>query len=243
MTSVIRRRAARAALVAFALPLLLGGAAGTLAQQATPTAGVLPGDPVAIDCGDTGTPVAGAATPVPAAATFTIVSEQSVARYHAHEVLQDVGPADPVGETQAVIGAILFDAEGRPLPCSRFAVDMRTLQTDQSRRDNYLRNNTLETDKYPAAIFIVTSVEGLDGPLPEGKETSFRLIGNLQVHGVTRQVAWDATATKKGDEVTGKATTEFHMPDFNITPPKVGPVQSIRDDVQLEIQITARKAA
>ena len=60
---------------------------------------------------------------------------------------------------------------------------------------------------------------------------------------VTRRVAWDATAVKKGDEITGKATTTFHMPDFGITPPKVGPVQSIQDDVQLEIEITARKAA
>ena len=243
MTSLVRRRAARAALVAFALPVLAGVGGGALAQPATPAAGVLPGDPVAIDCGGDGTPVAGAATPVPAAATFTIVGEQSVARYHAHEVLKDVGAQDPVGETRAVIGAVLFDADGRALPCSRFAVDMRTLETDQPRRDNYLRNNTLETDKYPAAIFIVTSVEGLDGPLEEGKEASFRLVGNLEIHGVTRRVAWDATAVKKGDEITGKATTTFHMPDFGITPPKVGPVQSIQDDVQLEIEITARKAA
>ena len=95
-----------------------------------------------------------------------------------------------------------------PLACSRFDVDLRTLQSDSSRRDNYLYSNTLETEQFPLATFILTGVEGLDGPLPDGEETSFTLIGNLTVHGVTNLISWEAKVTRDGDELSGDAHAE-----------------------------------
>jgi polyisoprenoid-binding protein YceI len=129
-----------------------------------------------------------------------------------------------------------------PLACSRFDVDLRTLTSDESRRDNFLYTNTLETQTYPLATFILSSVEGLDEPLADGEETQVKLIGNLTVHGQTKLIAWDAKIKMDGDTLTGTASTTFNMADFNITPPKVGPVMSIDETVKLEVDITAQKA-
>lgn len=232
-----RRHAAPLALLALAGGLALGGPrpGAVAAQEATP--GVL-ADPATIDC------EAALATEVAAPAeTFTIVSEESEARYVAQEELADIGANEVVGATNAIIGTILFDAEGLPRPCSRFDVDLRTIQSDSARRDNYLYENTLQTGEFPLATFVLTAVEGLDEPLADGEETEFTLIGNLTLREVTKLVSWETTATLDGDALTGNAVTAFDMPDFAIEAPVVGPVVSIDERIALEIDLTAERAS
>ncbi len=228
-----------------AVAFLVAPPGATAAQTAIAEAGeiepgVLTTPAAEIACESAPTASADSAAAVDA---FTIVSEESEARYRAQEELAGRGAVEAVGRTNAFIGRILFDAKGMPLACSRFDVDLRTLQSDEARRDNYLYNNTLETETYPLATFILTEVVGLEEPLAEGAETTFTLIGNLSLHGVTRLVAWDATATLDGDTLEGTAVTGFDMPDFDITPPRVGPVVSLNETVALEVDIVAERAA
>jgi polyisoprenoid-binding protein YceI len=209
------------------------------ADDTTPTPGVI-GTPAATnECGTADATVTPSVTP---AAVFQIASEDSEARYVAEEELANKGANTAVGKTNAFIGQILLDDQGRPLACSRFDVDLRTLVSDESRRDNFLYSNTLETQTYPLATFIMTGVQGLDKPLADGDETQVQLVGNLTVHGQTKLVVWDAKVKMDGDTLTGTASTSFNMADFNITPPKVGPVMSIDETVKLEVDITAKKA-
>lgn len=177
-----------------------------------------------------------------AAEVYSVVPEESEARYRVQEELAEVGETEAVGKTQAIIGQIAFDAEGLPLACSRFDVDLRTLQSDQARRDNYLYNNTLEAEKYPLATFVLRDVEGLDAPLADGEETTVTLIGDLTLKDVTKLVAWEATVTRDGDTLSGTAATEFAMPEFSIEPPSVPVVLSLDETIRLEFDITARPA-
>jgi polyisoprenoid-binding protein YceI len=234
-----RRRLGRAVAVVVPIGVMLVGGLSfqtAVAQDETPTPGVLATPAAALDC-------ATIATAAPAAATYTIVSEESAVRYRAQEELANIGAQEAVGETNAFIGQILFDASGMPMECSRFDADLRTLKSDESRRDNFLYDNTLETEQYPLATFILTSVEGLQGPLVEGEETTLTLIGDLTIHGVTKAVSWDATVTLDGDTLSGSASTTFNMADFNIEPPIVGQVISIDETITLEADITATQAA
>jgi polyisoprenoid-binding protein YceI len=170
---------------------------------------------------------------------YAINGEESTASYVAMEELASVGANEFVGTTNAIIGSILFDGEGNPLPCSNFAVDMRTLVTDENRRDNYLRENTLESDAYPFAIFIVSAVEGLDGPIADGETVTATLVGDLTLHGVTKTVSWDAEITRDGDTLSGTASHTFMIEDYEMEKPIVGPVVSIEDEVTLTIEVTA----
>lgn len=237
----------RSLLAALAIPagivvasgVLLAGVA-TAQDAATPTPaapGVL-GTPAA---GTGCNPEFGATPEAGVAVNFQIVSEESIARYRAQEELVGRGAAEAVGETSAFIGNIFLDDQGRPIPCSRFDVDIRTLKSDEARRDNYLYRNTLESERYPLATFVLTEIDGLTGALPQGEETKLILIGNLTLHGVTKLVAWEATVRWDGETLKGTAWTQFDMPDFNITPPKVGPVVGLDETVRLEVEITARQ--
>jgi polyisoprenoid-binding protein YceI len=208
------------------------------AQESTPTPGVL-GTPEAVEECDTTDP---GSTPEGAASIYSIVSDDSEARYRAQEELAGRGAQEAVGATNAFVGQIAFDDSGAPMACSRFDVDLRTLTSDESRRDNFLYANTLETQTYPLATFILTSVEGWDDAIADGEETDVRLIGNLTVHGETKLVAWDAKVKMDGDTLSGSASTTFNMADFNITEPIVGQVLSIDDTIKLEVDIAAEKA-
>jgi polyisoprenoid-binding protein YceI len=192
----------------------------------------------------TGTPARSGATPIasPAAAeTFEIVGAESTARYLAEEELADVGANTAIGTTNAIVGRIGLGPDGAPVAGGTIEVDLRTLTSDQARRDNFLRRNTLQTDTYPLATFVVTGVEDWPGPLGEGQEARFTLRGDLTVHGVTKPVEWEATATRRGETIAGTAATTIQMTDFGITPPKVGPVMSIDEVVRLELAIVARQ--
>lgn len=222
-------------LAAYAAPLI------ARAQDATPSAvpaatpGVISDTPAEIDCEGDAAPKA--------ADVYTIENGSSKIHYEAREELASIGKKTAIGETQAFIGQINFDDAGVPLACSRFDVDLRTLKSDSSRRDNYLYQNTLETGQFPLATFVLTETDGLDGPLPLGEERTFALIGNLTLHGVTRQVRWEATATRTEDSLTGTARTTFEMPRFDIVPPKIGPVLAIDETVLLVADITATRPA
>lgn len=229
--------------VTFVLTILLGSmvASGPVAaQEATPTVtpGVLETEAdetlCAADTTETPTP-----DPASVAETFTIVSDESAVRYRAQEEFASIGATEAVGETNAFIGQLLFDAAGQPIACSRFDADLRTLTSDKAKRDNYLYNNTLETEQFPLASFVLSEVQGLDAPLTDGEEATFTMIGNLTLHGVTREVAWEATAVRDGDTITGDAWTTFEMPEFDIEPPVVGPVVSLDESVRLEVDLTA----
>ena len=237
-------RVKRMSLFALAFAALLAVVGATFmgkasAQDTTPTPGVL-GTPAATDeCGTADATTTPTVTP---AAIFEIASDESEARYRAQEELANIGANEAVGATNAFIGQILFDDQGWPIACSRFDVDLRTLTSDESRRDNFLYTNTLETQTYPLATFVLTSVEGWDDEDAQGEGTEVRLIGNLTVHGETKLIAWDATITMDGDTFTGAAATTFNMADFNITSPTVGPVTSIDETITLEVDIMAKKA-
>lgn len=172
-----------------------------------------------------------------------IVAGSSEARYRAHETLSGQGFNEAIGRTSGVQGAIVLDAAGGVVAeQSKIIVEMTTLTSDSTTRDNYIRRNTLQVDQFPTAEFTVTSAPGLPTPLPTSGNANFQLVGDLTVHGVTRPTTWNATATFSEGGVTAAATTTVLMTEFGMEPPKVGRVLSIEDSVQLELDVNGTVA-
>lgn len=145
-------------------------------------------------------------------------------------------PNDAIGTTDAVSGVILLrpgnliDAEG-----SELRVDLRTLTSDSDRRDRYVRRNTMSTSVHPFAVFVPRELPGLPSPLPSQGQASFQITGDMTMHGVTSELVWDVTAEFTGDEITGRATTEFPFAKFYMTRPKVRLVLNVEDRIRLRI--------
>jgi polyisoprenoid-binding protein YceI len=141
---------------------------GAASAQDTAAFGVLDTEPATIDCSAIETDPAA----LGAASIYVVDPAQSEARYIAEEELSGVGANTAVGSTQTIQGAFLFDADGNPIPCSTIYVDVRTFESDSSRRDNFLRGNTLQSDQYPLAEFVVTEIQNFTLPA-DGEETTF----------------------------------------------------------------------
>ena len=112
---------------------------------------------------------------------------------------------------------------------SKIVVDLRTLRSDEARRDNFLRQNSLESNRFPRAEFVIRQVSGLSSPLPESGEAAFQLHGDMTLHGVTAPVTWDVIASFEPDGVTGQATTTFQFSDFDMSKPSLFFIISVEE--------------
>ena len=167
-------------------------------------------------------------------------ADGSVARYRVGEELARVSvPRDAVGETPDVAGAIVFGADGSVQPGSKIVVDLRTLRSDEARRDGFLRQNSLESNRFPLAQFAIREVSGLSWPLPESGDAAFQLHGDMTLHGVTAPLTWDVVASFGPDGVTGQATTRFKFGDFDMSKPSLFFIISVEDDMRLEVDFNA----
>ncbi len=190
-----------------------------------------------------GTDVRSASGQAAGVVRYTVVAERSEVRYRVREQLAGLSfPNDAVGTTRAIEGGITLDAQGRVVVAeSRFTVDLRTLTSDQPRRDGYLRRNTLETERYPAAVFVPLEVRGLRVPLPPSGRASFELIGDFTVKSLTRRTTWQATATFNGGDLDARARTALRFADLGLTIPRVASVLSVEDDIRLELDLVLRR--
>ncbi|MDQ2783855.1 MAG: YceI family protein [Chloroflexota bacterium] len=176
------------------------------------------------------------------ATTYTIASDTSQAKVTVNEKLANLpAPSDAVLTTNAIQGQLFLGADTKPVEGAKIMVDLRTLKSDKTQRDNYIRMNTLKADQFPLAEYTVTGVDGWTGPLKEGQPSTFKLLGTMTIHGVTKPVTFDTTAMMQGGAVTGTATTTFTFEDFGMTPPNLTIVKA-NDLIKLDLTIVANKA-
>lgn len=171
---------------------------------------------------------------------FVVAPEGNEARYRVREQLAGVSfPNDAVGVTSAVTGEIVVNAETGRVQAngSRIVVALGGLTSDQSRRDNYVRNRTLETEQHPTAALVPIEFRGLPWPLPATGTVTFQMVGNLTVKEVTRATTWEVTLDLSGTTLTGTATTSFTFEDFAMSKPRVASVLSVDDTIRLEYDL------
>ena len=170
------------------------------------------------------------------------------ASYRSKEQLAGLSfPNDAVGSTETVTGTIVIGADGAVDSAqSKLSVDLRTLKSDQDMRDGYVRNNTLETMKFPYAEFVPKKVQGLPNPIPAPdratNQAGFQLTGDLTIHGVTKEVTFNGYATFSKEMVSGRAWTEFTFADYSLTKPKLARLLSVDDKIGLELEIRMKRS-
>ena len=184
------------------------------------------------------TPAASPAAPGP---RFRIVAERSEASYHARETLvNQPAPSDAVGRTNEIEGEIQLDTDGilsGRIPSMR--IDLRTLVSDEARRDNFIRQNTLKTDQFPYAEFRSTGTAG-PAVFRPGEEATFEIPGLMTIRGQDRPIVWQAKAKLDGTLITGSASARVKLTDFGLEPPRLA-ILSVEDEMTWEIDLVAER--
>jgi len=102
-------------------------------------------------------------TALPAGARrFAIVPERSLATIRVREQVASVpAPGDAILTTRSFSGTVVLLPDGSFANGSALSVDLDTLKSDESLRDEWIKFNTLNTRVYPRAEFTLERVSGV----------------------------------------------------------------------------------
>ncbi len=113
-------------------------------------------------------------------------SQDSFVGFRVREELAGIGAKTTVGRTRAVTGTVEF--RGTTVTSAAIEADLTQLQSDSGTRDRALRAQAIETDTFPTATFATSRPIELDGVPAEGHPFSVEAVGQLTIHGITREV-------------------------------------------------------
>lgn len=162
----------------------------------------------------------------------------SVVGYRAKEVLfgQDT---EGVGRTSSVTGALTI--AGTSVDSASFEVDMTSLKSDESNRDNQFNGRIMETSTYPTATFELSSPIDLGSVPADGVEVTAKATGKLTLKDQTKDVELDITAKRDGSTISVLTSYTITFSDWGIDDPSFGPAQ-VEDNALLEVKLVFTKA-
>lgn len=158
-----------------------------------------------------------------------------------------------VGTTNKVTGEISLDESmdfsKQPFLAS-FSVDLASIDTGIPLRNEHMRDNFLETKKYPKATFVVKSVSAPVSQLKPGRKVTVQAVGDFTVHGktVVKTVPVDVTYLEPCPEgkfancamLQIKAELPVALKDHDIKRPEIV-FQKLADTVFVKLALTARQ--
>ena len=178
-------------------------------------------------------------TPSAAAGTWTVASG-SQAGYRVREQLAGLSaPSDAVGRTSSVHGNVTIAADGSTYSVTAVSitVDVNTLTSDRSMRDQRIHRMGLESDRYPTATFVLSTPITLPTDAGNGQAFQISATGKLTLHGVTRTVTIPIDARLSGSQIELVGSITFPFSDFGMTPPSIGGFVSVQDNATMEFQL------
>ena len=184
--------------------------------------------------------------------TFTIVPEESNAAYLVDETFLSgaldrlgitPGDYDVRGTTGAIEGQLQlnFDDPAAALGENRFAVNLSSLETDQTRRDRWVLENPdgPQFGQFTTAEFVATEISATPEGYAEGESISFQMTGDMTIRDVTQPLTFDVVATLEGDTITGTAAAPSLLSDWGINPPVFAGTLEVEDPFIIEVAFTA----
>lgn len=159
-----------------------------------------------------------------------------------------------VGKTNNITGKISVDETldlSKPFTAT-FDVDLASIDTGIELRNEHMRDNFLETKKFPKATFTVKNQPGVSGVLKDKQKVTIKANGDFALHGVTvkKNVPVDLTFYKNCPTTQGKfeqcdliqIKSTFNVPfkDHQIKRPEVV-FQKLADTVIVTIAATAKR--
>lgn len=148
-----------------------------------------------------------------------LVGEGSFAGYRVDEVLNGT-EVTVTGRTSEVTGTLTVN--DLTLEAAEFTVDVASIATNSSHRDQYFRDSAMSVRSHPTAGFALTEPVAFDVVPAAGEIVEREVTGDLTLAGVTGRVTF--TVQLRGDgssvEIVGQIPIVFA--DYGVTAPQLG---------------------
>jgi len=141
---------------------------------------------------------------------------KSTLGYRVKEVLGGLD-AEAVGRTDQVTGELVIEASR--VMAATFSVNVGTITSDSSKRDNQFTGNIMDVSTYPTADFVLTTpIDFGSIPLP-GVQLTATATGDLTLHGVTRSVTFEVTTEYASNVIGVLGSIDITFADYGIANP------------------------
>lgn len=180
------------------------------------------------------------AAPVTDLAGDWSVASGSVAGYRVREQLAELpAQSDAVGRTSHVSGTVTLTGTSDALTVSAasLTVDVSTLSSDRSQRDQRIRVQGLESNRFPKATFELTQPVALPATASGGATITINATGKLTIHGSTQTVTIPLQARISANQIEVVGSTTFPFEKFGMTPPSIAGFVSVQDSATMEFDI------
>ncbi len=154
--------------------------------------------------------------------------------FRIEEELSGLGSVTAVGRTGDVDGSITID--GSALTAATFEVDMTTITTEDSRRDDNVQD-AIESSEFPTASFVLSEPIELGDGAAEGDALAVDATGELTIHGVTQLVTIPLQAQLVGETVVVVGSIDITFSDYDVEVPESQIVISVEDSGTMEFQL------
>jgi polyisoprenoid-binding protein YceI len=189
-----------------------------------------------LECGG---PVAACELPPPrdpakATTLFRLDEAKSLVRFDAKAFMHDFA-----GRTSKVRGTIrLGDLDRLNDPEACVWIDAASLDTDNGTRDRIMREEHLETAKFPTIEFVLMQIDTL---ARRSGDWELLVTGSLSLHGVNRDIKLPILARHDGDAIRLTAAIPLKMSDYHIRIPTFL-FFTVEDQVVVSFDVLARRA-
>ncbi len=184
-----------------------------------------------------------ARTPVtsgtPIAGVWKIASG-SVAGYRVREKLAFLpAQSQAVGRTSSIAGAATLTGSSAHVRVTRasLVIDVSTLKSDRSMRDEKIHSIGLESDRYPQATFVLAKPVALPAGASSGKVFDVSATGAMTIHGSTQQVTIPLEMRLTADKLEAAGSITFPWSRFAMTAPSVGGFVNVTNSATMEFDL------
>ena len=141
------------------------------------------------------------------------------------------------GITNNIDGFLYFENDLTNNSQLHFEVDLRTIDTGIGLRNRHMRENYLETDKYPMAVY-----EGkiVNSEKVEGNKYKVKVSGNMNIHGVSIPQDIEGTIELLGDEININSDFIVKLTDHKIDVPSLM-FMKINENMQMHLDFSLEK--
>jgi len=149
-----------------------------------------------------------------------------------------LGMSRTYGRFNTIEGDFAFSADDLAGSSFSFTVQAKSVDTGHEKRDNHLRSpDFLNVRQYPEITFKSTKIE------PGDESNTFKLTGDLTLHGTTKTITVDLVKLGEGKDPWGNERIGFET-EFSIKRSDYGMdkmLNAVGDEVELQLSFEGTK--
>ena len=179
-------------------------------------------------------------TPRTGETVFRIDPTHSSLTYAVPETFAGRKSSTATGVTNGLAGDLAVnEADLATSRVGTIVANVEQFHSDNNLRDARIRQDFLQSHRFPLAQFKLDRITGLSGKLVAGKSYPFTIDGFVTIKETTVRATFEGTAKVDGSTLTATATTKAKLSRFDAGPISIAGLVRTSDDISLTLAIRA----